>query len=160
MRNVVVIDASIAVKWVIDEPDSNKAEALLTMWGNKRIVMLAPALLAYEVTNVLYQNVRKGKITINRAREALANVLFIGLELDFSQDPDLGRRAMELAQRFNLPATYDPHYLALAERKGCEFWTADIKLWKAVQGELDWARWMGNYQPTDQHVSPNESDNS
>ncbi len=71
MRNVVVVDANIALKWVIDEPDSNIAEALLTMWGNKKIVMLAPALLAYEVTNVLYQNVRKGKITINRAREAL-----------------------------------------------------------------------------------------
>lgn len=160
MRNVVVIDANIALKWVIDEPDSNIAEALLTMWGNKKIVMLAPALLAYEVTNVLYQNVRKGKITINRAREALADVLFIGMELDFFQDPDLGRRAMELAQRFNLPATYDPHYLALAERKGCEFWTADIKLWKAVQGELDWVRWMSDYQPTNPHTSSNESDNS
>lgn len=146
MRDIVVVDANIALKWVIDESDSNIAEALLTTWSNTETVMLAPALLAYEVTNILYQNVRKGKITLDKALEGLAEVLLIGLQLDFSQGPELGRRAMRLAYRFNLPATYDAYYLALAEHEGCEFWTADAKLWRAVRGELAWVRWIGDYQ--------------
>lgn len=149
MRDVVVVDANIALKWVLDESDSSTAEALLTTWSNKGLVMLAPALLAYEVTNILHQNVRKGKITLDRALEGLVEVLRIGLKLDFSQDPDLGRQAMKLAHRFSLPATYDAYYLALAEREGCEFWTADAKLWRAVRGELAWVRWIGDYQHTD-----------
>lgn len=53
---------------------------------------------------------------------------------------------MELAHQFNLPATYDPHYLALAEREGCEYWTADARLWNTVKGKLAWVRWLGDYQ--------------
>lgn len=158
MRNVVVVDASIALKWVIDESDSDTAEALLAMWNNEEIVMLAPILLVYEVANILYQNVRKGKITLRRAKEALEEILLIGLELDFSQDPALAMRAMELAAQYNLPAVYDPQYLALAESKGCEFWTADTRLWNSIRGKLDWVRWMGDYKPANQGTSPGETE--
>ncbi len=54
---------------------------------------------------------------------------------------------MELAERFRRPATYDPHYLALAEREGCEFWTADERLWNAVKADLPWVRWLGERVP-------------
>lgn len=43
-------------------------------------------------------------------------------------------RALSLATRFTLPATYDAHYLALAEELGCEFWTADKRLAGATDG--------------------------
>jgi predicted nucleic acid-binding protein len=52
-------------------------------------------------------------------------------------------RAMDLAERFSLPAVYDAHYLALAERLGGEFWTADRRLVEAVQGALPWVRLVG-----------------
>ncbi len=35
MRNAVVVDSSIVVKWVLDEPDSNMAIALLTRWAER-----------------------------------------------------------------------------------------------------------------------------
>ncbi len=53
MKNVVVVDTSIAIKWVLNELDSNTALALLAEWKRKKIVMLAPVLLAYEATNAL-----------------------------------------------------------------------------------------------------------
>jgi predicted nucleic acid-binding protein len=37
-----------------------------------------------------------------------------------------------------LGATYDAHYLALADYLGGEFWTADRRLAKVVQRELGW----------------------
>ncbi len=148
MKDAVVVDASIALKWVLDEPDSDKAEILLTGWIDKGLVILAPALLAYEVTNSLYRKARKGEITRDRARKALTKILFTGLELDFSRDVSSSMKAMELSEHFDRPATYDSHYLALAEREDCEFWTADTRLWNSLRGKLDWVRWMGDYDPT------------
>ena len=145
MRNAVVVDTSIAIKWVLNEDDSALALALLAEWKNKKMAMLAPALLAYEASNTLYQNVRRGKITLDTAELSMTKVIFAGLQLDFSQDPVLGVRAIELANNFSLLATYDAYYLALAERERCEFWTADTRMWNAVKGKFAWVRWMGDY---------------
>jgi predicted nucleic acid-binding protein len=147
MGNTIIIDANIALKWVLNEPDSNLAEALLIEWSHKGIVMYAPALLTYEVTNILYQNVRKGTITLEKAKDAIKNVLRTGLKLELTQDMILNIQALELAQRFNLPAIYDAHYLALAKREECELWTADKRLWRAVKDQLPWVRWLGDYHP-------------
>ena len=49
-------------------------------------------------------------------------------------------RALDLAERFSLPAAYDAHYLALADWLGGEFWTADRRLARAVHDELPWVR--------------------
>jgi predicted nucleic acid-binding protein len=148
MKEIVVVDASVALKWVIDESDSDKAQALLIEWGNKGTIMLAPALFTYEITNILYQNVRKNEITLERAKSAIKDVIFLGIEFDIPQDMGLGRRAIELAHKFGLKATYDSHYLALAEREGCELWTADTKMWKAVKEHVSWVHWLEDYQIT------------
>ncbi len=145
MRNVVVVDASIAIKWVLEEPDSDRADALLAEWVNMGKLILAPDLLAYEITNALYRKVRKGEITLERAKEAITEISLTEIEFDFSSDLALSRQAIELANRFNLPATYDSHYIALAERESCELWTADLRMWNTVKGKLDWIRWMGDY---------------
>ena len=148
MRKMVVVDTSLVLKWIIHESDSDKALALLAGWSNEGVEIHAPALLTYEATNSLYQKVRSGKYTLDAAQQSLKDVIFTELELDFSQDADLSIRAMELADHFGLPATYDPHYLALAERERCDLWTADTRLWRVVRGELPWVRWIGDHQPT------------
>src|SRR5436309_3204041 len=101
----VIVDASIALKWVLEEPDSHVAKALLAEWIDKGTVILAPALLAYEITNSLYRKARKGEITFEEAKLSLTKILLTGLELDFSEDPNLSIKAIELAKRFDLPAT-------------------------------------------------------
>ena len=145
MRDVVVVDTSIAIKWVLQESDSDIAETMLIEWSSNGVVILAPALLTYEVTNALYKKARKGEITFETAKEALTKVLLSGVALNFSQDSNLGRRAIELARQFGLTATYDAHYLALAEREGCELWTADKRMWNSIRGKLTWVRWIGDY---------------
>lgn len=145
MSNVVVVDASIAIKWTINEPDSGTALALLANWTDSGIEVLAPALLAYEVTNALYRRVRKGDLPVDDARRGLTEVIFKVVEFDFPENSDFNMRAMELGQQFGLPAAYDSHYLALAESKECELWTADTRLWNSTRGKLAWLRWMGEY---------------
>ncbi len=145
MSNVVVVDASIAIKWTINEPDSGTALALLANWTDRGIEVLAPALLAYEVTNALYRRVRKGDLPVDDARRGLTEVIFKVVEFDFPENSDFNMRAMKLGQQFGLPAAYDSHYLALAESKECEFWTADTRLWNSTRGKLAWVHWMGEY---------------
>lgn len=148
MRSTVVVDTSIVIKWVLDEPDSAIALALLRKWIGEGTVIRAPALLTYEVTNALYQRVRKGELSFDKAKQALTDVFSSELELNFSERSTLSMRAMELAHQHTLPATYDPHYLALAERENCEYWTADTRLWNGVKGKLTWVRWLGEYPST------------
>ena len=146
MSKTVVVDANVAVKWVIKEPDSDIALALLKEWTQNRFIILAPALLTYEVANVLFQNMRQGRLNLIQAQEALKNVLSMRIDLEFLEDASLSIQALELAQKFNLTATYDSHYLALAEREDCELWTADTKLWRTVQKTLPRVRLLTQYQ--------------
>ena len=145
MSNVVVVDASIALKWILNETDSSKALTLLADWNDREIEVYAPSLLVYEVTNALYRRVRKGEIPFDDARRGLTEIIFKVVEFDFPEDPDFNIRAMELGQQFGLPAAYDSHYLALAEHKECELWTADTRLWNSTRGKLAWLRWLGDY---------------
>ncbi|SRR5258706_10709163 len=150
--NCVVVDASIALKWVLDEADSSTALTMLTDWTDNDVGILAPALLAYEVTNALYRRVGRGVIPPEDARHGLKKVIFNSVQLEFFQDADFSIRAMELAQHFGLPATYDAHYLALAESKGCELWTADERMWNSINGKLPWVRWISDYPASSSEV--------
>lgn len=53
-------------------------------------------------------------------------------------DRDLHRRALSLAKQLSLPAAYDAHYLALAERLNAELWTADRCLAERAQPTMPW----------------------
>jgi predicted nucleic acid-binding protein len=146
MKNSIIVDASIALKWVLNEIDSTTALALLTDWNKVGTIIRAPALLAYEITNTLYQSVRTNRITINTAKDSL-NLITTTVELDFSAPSTIHIRAMELAKQFNLSATYDAHYLALAERVGCDLWTSDTRMWRMVKEHLSWVRCLADYHP-------------
>jgi predicted nucleic acid-binding protein len=147
MSNVVVVDASLALKWVLAEPDSNTAVILLNKWTDKGISVIAPALFTYEVTNILYRQVVAGKLTYEEAKQGLIDLFSIGVLLKFSLYEDISIQAMEFAHQLKLPATYDAHYLALALDENCECWTADKRLWNIVKGKFSWVRWFSDYHP-------------
>ena len=144
MNNTVVVDASLALKWVLDEPGSVAAVKLLNSWTDQGTKVIAPALLTYEVANTLHRQVIKGNITYDEAKQGLTDLYLTGVLLTFLRYEDISASAMEYAHNFHLPATYDAHYLALAQYEDCEYWTADTRLWKAVKGEVAWVRWFSD----------------
>ncbi len=146
MSDVVVVDASLALKWVLAESDSNTAVKLLDQWTNDGTSIIAPALFTYEVANILYRQTITGKLTYEEARQGMADLFSIGVFLKFSRYEDISMQAVEFARQLNLPATYDAHYLALAFHEDCECWTADKRLWNIVKGKLSWVRWFSNDQ--------------
>ncbi len=145
--NVVVVDANLALKWAILEPDSDRAMMLLDKWNDEGKTIIAPALFAYEVTNIIYRQALASKLTYDEAKQGLRKLFAIGVLLQFSLYQNISVQAMEFAHRFGLAATYDTHYLALAHHENCEFWTADTRLWNAVKGKLDWVHTLKDYQP-------------
>lgn len=67
MNKVVVVDASVAIKWVLLEDGSDVAARLLGQWDRERIKPIAPALFVYEVTNILYRQVVVKKLIYEEA---------------------------------------------------------------------------------------------
>jgi predicted nucleic acid-binding protein len=129
------VDANLVIRLVAD-PKDESVRRLWDRWDAEGRQLTAPTLLYYEVANALYRYRRQGLMSLAAVRLALKAALSLPLHLH--GEADLHQRALRLAERFSLPATYDAHYLALAEQLGAEFWTTDRKLARAVQAALPW----------------------
>ncbi|MBI2857359.1 MAG: type II toxin-antitoxin system VapC family toxin [Chloroflexi bacterium] len=131
MNEYVVIDASLAMKWVLKEPYTAEALALASEWAVTETRPAAPCLLFAEATNVLHRRALLGHISPAQAKELLAGLLDLGIEV--RESPRLHVRALELAQQLLTPAVYDAHYLALADILGCDLWTADERFYNSIK---------------------------
>jgi len=141
----VCVDSSIALKWVLQEDGSEEAERLLARWQQEQQKMVAPAHFYVEISSVLRQRtLRTGSdhLEPGEALDALVILLDSGVMIHSSL-PNLCCRALSLAEELGQPTTYDAHYLALAESEGCEFWTADDRLYQAVRERFPWVRLLG-----------------
>ncbi|MDE2816500.1 MAG: type II toxin-antitoxin system VapC family toxin [Chloroflexota bacterium] len=141
MNDHVVVDASLAFKWLVREIHTVEANALGRLWNIQGTQIAAPYLMPVEVTNALHQKVRRGELTVEAAKQRLESLLSSGLELH--QPPGLYGKALELASRLGQSAAYDVHYLALAEALGCQLWTADERFYRAVSPLVRRVRWVG-----------------
>jgi predicted nucleic acid-binding protein len=115
----VLVDASVAIKWVVEEPDSGKAILLL----DRQLV--APDLLCAECGNILWKKVAKRELTAEEADLAAQAIERAEIEI-VSMRPYLAR-ALALANEYGHPA-YDCVYLAVAEGLDLPIVTADTQL--------------------------------
>ena len=139
----VVIDASLAIKWLIEEIDSDIAHAALQHWVEQDTARIAPYLLPFEVANVLHRRVVRQELGLEDSARMIARLRESKLELH--QPQGLHVRALQLASRLSQGAAYDAHYLALAESVGCELWTADERFYRAASPSADYVRWIREF---------------
>ena len=123
--NTLVIDASIAIKWVIEEPGTPEALKL-----RHRAKLVAPDLLVAECANILWKKFARHELSRDEA--ILAARLLQGADVELLPTLSLLENATELAIELNHPA-YDCVYLALAIAKNCEFVTADKRLIRRIE---------------------------
>jgi predicted nucleic acid-binding protein len=122
---VVVLDASVAVRWVVSEKGSDEAAALL----DHEFSWITPRLLLIEVASALRRKAVAGEIdaaTAGQALDALLQAIADGV-VRLAEDERVVAEALLLALslRHKLP---DCLYLALAEREGAALATADTRL--------------------------------
>jgi len=113
----LVIDASIAIKWVVEEDGTSEA---LTLRRNAKVI--APELLIAECANILWKKVQRNELSKDEA--LLAARLLQAAEIEFLPTHSLLEAAAQIAIELN-HAAYDCLYLALAAQRDCRFVTAD-----------------------------------
>lgn len=126
----LVIDASVALKWVLAESGQDAADALLDQ------DLIAPSLWLLEAANALWRRNLRGELSAGEAEERLSE-LFNAPVTSIPIEDDLSMAAA-LAQRLGHPV-YDCLYLALAIREQTQVVTADRRFWTIARTAPDLA---------------------
>lgn len=122
---VVVLDASVAVRWVVEEEGSDEAAALL----ERDVAWIAPRLLLTEAASALRRKVVDKVLapaTAGQALDALLQAVADGI-VRLIDDERVIAAALLLAVSLQHTVP-DCLYLALAEREGAGIATADDRL--------------------------------
>jgi len=125
VREPLVVDSSVAVKWYIPESGSDRA-ALLLRAG---VRLVAPDLLIPEVGNVIWK--RRREIPVAEI-EAIAVALSSACPVSLYPSSALLQGALSVALAYGR-SVYDSLYLALAVSEACPLVTADERFSNALQ---------------------------
>ncbi len=123
----LVIDTSVAIKWLVEEELHEEARHLLASDD----LFFAPDFLAVEMANVAWKKVRRKEIDAAQAREIA--VSHRDGEPTLMPSTPLIERAMQIALDLDHPV-YDCLYLACAETVDGDLITADARLIRVVEG--------------------------
>jgi len=125
----VVIDASVAAKWIIPgEPWEAQARTLKEKIASMEIEAYAPPLLLYEVASVILKSVSVGILKLSDGIEALKAMRHLGLNIQITSWNYLAE-ILSIAAATKL-TVYDAAYLHLSKKMKAKLITADSKLKK------------------------------
>ena len=97
MSGYVVVDASVAIKWLVREEHTDKALAILGAWHDEDVTPAAPYLLPFEVANALHRKVFRGQLTVVDCARMISQLLSSRLELH--QTAELTRESPRVSNR-------------------------------------------------------------
>ena len=119
----LVIDASAAAKWFLEEEESDKALIIRDAHIDGRIRLTAPDLIVYEVANALnYNSMISDAQLIARVQD------FSDYDLDLvPPSAEYARHIVRTARELSI-SVYDASYIALSSVMATNLVTADKKL--------------------------------
>lgn len=141
--NQVVIDASVVLKWYLDDEElGTKALNILTHYVSGDINLMAPSLIEYEVMNGLKIAQKRGRIN----KESLLSGIegFFNLEITVFNASHFSNKTLDILSFFDI-SSYDASYLALAENEKSPFVTADKVLYNKVRKRLKYVKWLEEF---------------
>jgi predicted nucleic acid-binding protein len=139
----IVIDANIGVALVCPLLYSRACRDRMEEWLRQGMNLVVPALWDYEIAAALRKQWAHNLLTREAALEGLTHLFGLPIQR-VSASPELLAQAMIWAERLGQMTTYDAQYLALSERLGAPFWTADRKLYRRCKEiGVDWVNLVG-----------------
>lgn len=148
--DLVCVDSSIAIKWIIAEGEERRYEALclLEEWMSKGITPVAPiGLFDGEVRRALHRKYENGLICASQWSSGLSRVRDL---VKPRAHPGLDYYAFAFERYLGCKDTHDTTYLALAVLLDCEFWTND-NMSNAASGRISdtfaFVKLLCNYKP-------------
>ncbi|WP_417230169.1 type II toxin-antitoxin system VapC family toxin [Brevundimonas sp.] len=128
-----VLDASIALAWLLPDEESDTAEKVMVL--ARRSGAIAPALFPLEVANALRSNLRRGRLDATYRDAALDQLDKASVARDLeAYDPAVLRETVRLSDKHDL-TVYDAAYLELALRHDAPLGTLDDDLRRAAGAE-------------------------
>ncbi len=125
----LVIDASVALKWFVEEIHTEKALEVLDHETEKALPIV-PSLFFYEIANVLRYKPEFGIKDIKETMSALTGFGFMIEPLE----GELANLTVELAFQYGI-TIYDASYVSISNKRKCDVVTADEKLYEKLTGE-------------------------
>lgn len=129
-KKVIIADASIIVKWFVEEENTKNALKIRDDYRKGIIDIWSTELMPFEVLNALRYNPELGKDEICEVAKSLSKFKFALYPL-LNEIADL---CIEDALKYGL-SIYDSSYLALSEIFDKELYTADEKMISKVSGK-------------------------
>jgi predicted nucleic acid-binding protein len=130
---IYVLDSNVAVKWVLTETLSDKAQLLRDDFKSNVHELLSPDIFPAEVIHALTRAERQNRITPSEGGKLFADILSTPPRF-FAYQP-LIPRAYVIASQAKI-GVYDCLYVALAEQENCQLVTADDRLIKVLQPQF------------------------
>ena len=128
MNGALVVDASVAVKWVLAESDSELAQQIV------HSSLLAPDLILIECGNAIWRHAQLGEVDPAEVPQLWAVLRAMPVEIVASSE--LVEGALDLAVALNHPI-YDCLYLALALDRGARVVSTDRRFLAASRRRRD-----------------------
>ena len=136
------IDASLFLRVLLPDERTPEVDALWDSLKSARTAITAPHLFVWECVNGIRQAVRQARVNLDTAEHVLTELATAPISLGSVEEKVL-EAWREFIVPFDLPAAYDAAYLALADDMGCELWTSDRRLYRAVGHALPWVKAVG-----------------
>ncbi len=129
----IVVDSSVAIKWFVVEDHTPEARAILAKYKTQDSEFVALDLINVELANILWKKQLRKMLSGADATVILAD--FLAMSITLVPGLDLLQDAYRLATVYKT-TVYDSLYLALSEREGCRFVTADEEMYKQVHTSM------------------------
>jgi predicted nucleic acid-binding protein len=130
---IYVLDSNVAVKWVLTEALSDKAQRLRDDFKNNVHELLSPDIFPAEVIHALTRAERQNRISPPEGGKLFADIMSSPPRF-FPYQP-LIPRAYVIASQAKI-GVYDCLYIALSEQQNCQLVTADDRLIKVLQPQF------------------------
>ncbi|UCE12286.1 MAG: type II toxin-antitoxin system VapC family toxin [Candidatus Heimdallarchaeota archaeon] len=125
----LVVDASVVLKWFVEETDTEKALQVRD-YLKEEAIPIVPAIFFYEIANVLRYKTEFGIEDIKNVVQTLEDFQF---RVEFFEK-DVAHPTIDLAYQYGI-TIYDASYIAISKKNQIDFMTADEKLYSKLRGE-------------------------